>query len=517
MTATRLWDESVNAYVSQGLSEQKSHNWKAALAQFSEAANRAPGSAALHFLIGDTLSRLGNWAGARESYKCAVAIEPGYADAYNNLGLSLLETGCEREAIAAFAKAAEVNPRHANAYFNLGRMCARRNEFAAALTMFQKTLAIDPRHAYAYLEVGALLHKCGYLEKSATFYRRSLELDPTRTVRSNLAAVLLLLGDPDGIALQEQLVREQPNDAEAHWNLGMGLLRHTRCSQGWREFEWRTEVPRYYQRHHLYDKPRWNGEPLQGKTILLYGEQGHGDTLQFLRYLPSVAQCGGRLLLHVPPLLRELLQGLPDVAACTGFGDTLTEFDTFASLMSLPHLLQSQSIPPPALLPGRAIRGKNGTASGRLQVGLAWAGNPKQERDHLRSIPLSQWNGLAQIEGVDFSALQMGPPNPHAGNEGHAFHFSRDCAEVKDFAELAAVVADLDLVITVDTAIAHLAGTMGKPVWILLPNAADWRWGLHTSTTPWYPTARLFRQATPADWTGVMAEVAREIEKQATR
>ena len=471
--------------------------------------------------IGNVLTRLGRWEEAAESYWQAINADPRFADAYNNLGIALSRMGREHGAIAAHAQAIEINPFHANAYFNLGKLSAKFNEFATASALLEKAIAIQPMHAYAYLELGVLQQKAGLLEKAASSYRRSMELDPTRTARGNLAGVLALMGNSEGIDRLEQLVREQPLDAESHWNLGIGLLLHRRYEEGWREFEWRTEIPRFYKLHHRYRKPQWRGEPLQGTTILLFGEQGHGDTLQFLRYVPFVTGRGGRVVLDVPPLLCRLLQEFPGVSECVALGDPKPDFSTYASLMSLPHLLGARAIPPPvapAVQDATVFRerGTAGSAPSRLlQVGLAWAGAASHQRDRLRSIPLAEWNSLAQIEGVAFTALQMGPPNAGAGSTGHRFHFVEDCAGLADFAALAAVLAKLDLIITVDTAVAHLAGMMGKPVWILLSNAVDWRWGLHSASTEWYPTARLFRQTTPADWKSVMADVGYELQKRA--
>lgn len=497
--------------VAQGLAEQNAGNWQAALDCFLKAAALDPTRAPVYLNIGNAYSRLGNWPAARENYRRAIDVDPAFADAYNNFGLALLATGCEKEAIAAFAKAIEKNPRHSNAYFNLGKMCTARKEFAAAASMLQQALAIDPRHAYAWHELGRVHEKCGQLEQAVIFYRRSSELDPTRIIRGNLAATLALTGDPEGIAQQEQLVSEQPDDPEAHWNLGISLLLHGRYAAGWREFEWRTEIPRFRKQHYRFDKPRWNGERLEGKTLLLFGEQGHGDTIQFLRYLPLAAGRCSRIVLDVPPLLVDLLKSFPGVAACTALGDPKPEFDAYASLMSLPHLLRLESIPAPAAIPLPTGVETGRTAGSSLQVGLAWAGSPKQKRDHLRSIPLAQWNRLATIDGVEFTALQMGPPSPNAPSDGHAFQFVQDCKDMEDFAGLAAVVAQLDLVITIDSAVAHLAGSMGKPVWILLPGTVDWRWGFQGTSTDWYPTARLYRQTTPANWETVMAAIAGDL------
>jgi tetratricopeptide (TPR) repeat protein len=509
--------DSVQALVSKGLLAQQAGNWKAALDHFRQAARVNPRYAPVYLLIGNALGRIDEWFEVVDNYQNALKVLPHFADAYNNLGIALLEVGRETDAITAFTKAAEINPNHANAHFNLGRLSAKFNEVEKAFSLFEKTIAIQPQHPYVYLELGALQERCGLLHQSAASYTRSMELDPTRTVRENLAAILTLIGDPRGIPQLEELVREQPSNAEAHWNLGMGLLFNGRYEQGWREYEWRTEIPRFYKRHHGFNQPRWRGQSLHGQTILLYGEQGHGDTLQFLRYIPLVVECGGRVVLEVLPLLKTLLHGFPGVAACIAPGDPKPPFSTYAPLMSLPHILGAEAIPPPISPLVPQLAKATSPTPDALKVGLAWAGQPSQKRDHLRSIPLAQFEPLLLVEGVEFSCLQMGPSRFGIEDSKRAFNFVADCANTPDFAELAAVIATLDLVITVDTAVAHLAGTMGKPLWILLPNAVDWRWGFGGISTDWYPTARLFRQSTPQDWTEAMAKVALELKKLAGR
>lgn len=511
--------EGVDAQIAMGLSSAEAGDWRAALDCFRRAAQLDATRATAFLLIGNVLGRLGEWAEAVESYQNAVEIDPEYADAYNNLGIAFEELGRDHDAIAAYAKSIQINPNQANAYFNLGKLSATLDEVETARGLFEKAIALEPRHAYAYHELGSLQEKSGLLEEAAASYQRSAELNPTRTVRKNLATVLTLLGDPGGIDRLKELVREQPDDAETHWSLGMGLIAHGRYAEGWREYEWRTEIPRFYKHHRRFDQPRWRGEELDGQTILLYGEQGYGDTLQFLRYVPLVAARGGRVLLEVHPVLRRLLEGFPGVAECVGQGGAKPEFATQASLMSLPHLLGVAGIPAPvapAVREGKGDGSPSVLQTGGLKVGLAWAGNPGHKRDRLRSIPLVQWRSLAQIDGVAFISLQVVPVGVEAGDSGHYFDFVEDCTGLPDFAALAAVVSKLDLVITVDTAVAHLAGTMGKTVWILLSNVVDWRWGLRGSSTEWYPSARLFRQTTPGDWSGVMADVGRELQRLTT-
>ena len=515
-SAREMTRRNVLALVDDGRQQEQAGDWTAALSHYRQAAELDPKYAPVYLLIGNAFVRLGDWAAVVANYQNAILHIPNYADAWNNLGIALLEIERDKEAIAAYAKAIEINPLHANAWFNLGKLSARMNETEAAFTLLQKAIAIDPRHAYAWHELGSLQEKTGLLEKAVSSYVRSIELDPTLTVRENLAAVLTLLGYASGLDQLRQLVREQPLNADSHWNLGMGLLLHGHYEEGWNEYEWRMEIPRFYTHHHRFSQPRWQGEPLDGRTILLYGEQGHGDTLQFLRYVSMVAARGGRVVLEVLPLLKRLLQEFPGIAACISPDDEKPEFSVHASLMSLPHLLGLDIIPEPVAPAPQYFPGSENSQHRKLQVGIAWAGNPNQKRDHLRSIPLEQWKPLAAVEDVVFTSLQMGPSRFSGESSDSPFQFVEDCRELPDFADLAAVVAKLDLVISIDSAVAHLAGTMGKPVWILLPNAVDWRWGLRGATSLWYPSAKLFRQTTPRDWSQVMANIGTALRATAT-
>lgn len=487
-------------------------NWPAALHHAEQALLFNPTDLEALTLTANILLRLNRWSEAVEAYKLVLATEPNNAPIHNNLGVALGKLDQHHAAVAAYTRALELDPTHTNAWFNLGKLSAQLNQPEAALQLLSKALACDPNHAYAHHELGSLLEHQGLLAQAAAAYRTSAQLDPTRVVRDNLARVLALSGDPAGLDLYRQLLRnppDQPDDPEAHWNLGMALLLHGHLREGWAEFESRTRIPRFAPFHTRFPQPRWNGEPLGGRTILLYSEQGHGDTLQFLRYLPLVADRGGRIVLEVPPLLHRLLQHLPQrlpsLVACIPHNHPRPPFDTHASLMSLPVLTAADTIPPPLPLGGHPS--PRPQPSTTLNVGLAWSGNPKHKRDHLRSIPLAELTRLAAIPHLRLTSLQALPLNPADAACQHLFHFARTCHDM-DFADLADVIAGLDLVIAVDTAVAHLAGTLGKPVLIALSNVMDWRWGNHPTQTPWYPSARLFRQATPASWHGVVTDLA---------
>ena len=261
-----------------------------------------------------------------------------------------------------------------------------------------------------------------------------------------------------------------------------------------------------------FSEPQWRGEALGGKTILLHAEQGLGDTLQMLRYVPLLASQGARIVLEVPPELLSLAATLKGVAQVLARGDALPSFDWQCPMMSLPLAFSTtlQTIPShtPYLNPLRAERPAwlRPARNGRLQVGLVWAGNPKNTVDRRRSLPLAALASLFAVEGVMMYSLQRGGPPGEIASSGLAF--AGALPEAADFAETASALKHLDLVITVDTAVAHLAGALGCPVWILLPYVADWRWLLDREDSPWYRTARLFRQTASMEWSSVVQRAA---------
>ena len=437
------------------------------------------------------------------------------AVAYNVEGARLWAAGLQQDAVAAFFKAVELEADFADAWCNLAVAAAALGDNKQALKLFEHAVTLDPRLVRAHMGLGALAERYGQIEASAHSYRRAFILEKTNSeARLALGSALVRLGDAAGLAMLEALVEEEPDSAEAHWGLALSLLLQDHYRRGWQEHEWRMQLARMPTCQRSFPEPRWQGEPLQGKSILLYTEQGFGDTLQFARYAPLVAARGGRVILEVQPGLHRLLGTLPGVAECVAKGvwdapgTARLRFSTYAPLLSLPLLFGTkvETIPPalaPALPPPQNNRREG------LHVGLVWCGDMRHYRNHLRSIPLEQWRSLAAIEGVVFTSLQKGPAEAELASHGDAFRFVEQCTDVQDFAETAAVVTELDLVITVDTSVAHLAGILGKPVWVLLhPMAVDWRWGLAGETTPWYPTARLFRRSPSSDWGAVFEQLA---------
>jgi tetratricopeptide (TPR) repeat protein len=341
---------------------------------------------------------------------------------------------------------------------------------------------------------------------------RSIELAPSAEALTELGVCHFQLRDPvSAEASYRKALQCDPEYAPAHANLGLTLLLQGNYEEGFQEFDWRlkAEAKNFYHMEG-FQAPMWKGEPLEGKTILIHAEQGFGDTLQFLRFVPMVAARGARVLLAVQPALRRLVAVYPGVAECLGIAEKLPDIDFHCPLMSLPRIVGTTLASIPDVVPLRLQQQPNDRvgAGGPLRVGLVWAGNPGHLTDRERSIPLKNFLELGTLgDAVSFISLQHGAAAKQLTDEHLPFEVQDACSTVKDFADTADIVAGLDLVIAVDTAIAHLAACLGKPVWVLLGPVPEWRWALEGETTPWYPTMRLFR----VDEHGGLAELMKRV------
>lgn len=358
-----------------------------------------------------------------------------------------------------------------------------------------------------------LFGQCDYGKSLACLRTLEVSLPDNPQLLSNLGLVYRDSGD---LARSEHYFRRvlatRPDDAAAHFHLAVTLLRTGRLREGFAEYEWRWQVAQFAPQRREFAQPLWRGEALAGRRILIWGEQGAGDGIQFARYAPLVRAAGGDVILEVLPHLERLMSwmegGYPVVNALSSG----VEFDVQCPLMSLPHRFATElgSIPPTArfaipdgLRAGWAARMR----TARIGVGLVWGVNPSYPNNGPRSIPASEFLPLTHLSGVQCWGLQVGPA---AGETPEGVLNLAE--ELIDFAETAAVISVLDLVITVDTAVAHLAGSLGKPVWLLLPYASDWRWMLDREDSPWYPTMRLFRQSRPGAWGELVKRVVRALD-----
>jgi hypothetical protein len=399
------------------------------------------------------------------------------------------------------------------------RKCAdallRKGDLENARQQYLATLSLDDHDAEAYDGLGGVESLYGNFHTAIGYFRRSLCLRPNSAqTRTNLGSALLGVGRiTEAIEEFHRAIQLRPDFADAHVNLGYARLLLGEFSKGWEQYEWRLQRETVRSRH-TFPQQNWRGEPLEGASIVLHAEQGLGDTIQFCRYAQMVHACGGRVILQAPDCLRPLLSGVPGVEDVIPMDRPVPEVRWRVPLPSLPFVFKTDLRSIPTSIPYMQADSKRlaffreQMSLAQVNVGLVWAGNPNHPRDRHRSITLHQFRPIFEIDRVRVYSLQGGSPATERNDLMSAcymLHLDRDNS---DFCDTAAAIMALDLVITVDTSVAHLAGALGKRVWVLVSYVPDWRWMLGTQTSPWYPSARLFRQPSPGEWDAVIAVVA---------
>ena len=442
----------------------------------------------------------------------ACDLQPGMASFQANLAHALAETGKLDEAQAACRKALGAAPGHAMALRVLSRVLKDRGHLDGAESASRRALTTDPSHPDGHLYLANVLLAQARLPAAEAAYRDALALDPRNAeALSNLGKVLQLQGRlEEAEAAYRQAIALRPDYVGDHFNLAYLLLLTGRFDEGWQAYEWR----RARARKRVWCAPEWAGDDPTGATILLHAEQGFGDAIQMVRYVPLLARRGARVLLECPRALVSLFRRLDGLAGIVAKGEPLPQYDLHLPLMSLPRAFGTAVGSIPATVPYlhpdtvrvdawcNRLSGVTG-----YRVGLVWAGNPRFPEDRFRSPGLAAIEPLLEIDGIAWVSLQKGPGREQLtlGAQDNLIDLADD---LTDFAETAAAMANLDLIISSCTAPAHLAGALGRPVWTLLPFMPDWRWLLERDNSPWYPTMRLFRQEAPGQWSGVVAGVA---------
>jgi tetratricopeptide (TPR) repeat protein len=516
-----------------------------------------PDCAEAYYNLGVISLEAGRFESAVENFQNAIALFPDFPQAHNNLGAAFRALGRVKSAAKSFATANQLDANFAEAHFNLGRLRFAEGAGDAARSHFLNALALKPDNREALHHLGLIHHFKGDLDAAEECYRHIVELDredPEAIL--NLAQLLLERDDPEqacewcrravaarknqadvlqraakileragffeeALANMNRGICLNPEDAELHFNRALLLLRIGRFTEAWPDYEWRfkrTDWPQAYP--HRIPKPRWDGSPLPGRTLLVHCEQGYGDTLQFARYLPLAKKLGGRVLFEVPPSLARLFRTLPgvdEILTLSPNGITRRPFDFYVPLLSLPGLFGTTLENVPANLPficpdhPKVSAWRERLGQDQFNIGIVWAGSIWHHNDKNRSCPLSLFLPLAQQPGVCLVSLQR----EKAADEIDALPYGVSLLNagrgLKDFSDTANLVAALDLVITVDTATAHLAAVMEKPVWVLVPFPADWRWQIGRRDCPWYPTLKLFRQSHRGRWDEVFKSVEAEL------
>ena len=472
-----------------------------------------------HFSLAHTLQVQGNFDQAVISYLRVLELEPNHVGALLNIGNVLRELRKPEEAIECCRKILKVNPNDAEAFNNLGNLLQDLGRFDEAVASFREALNWKPDNAEIHSNLGNVLHKQGKLDEAVAYCRRAVELNPAiAEAQYNLGNALRDRGNfEESLDGFHSALKVNPGYTEAHNNLALALLAMGRLEEGWPEYEWREPSMELAK---AISRPRWTGSPLEGRTILLVGEQGLGDTLQFVRYAKLVKQRGATVVVECQPQLVSLVAGCAGIDRVSAAGQPRTDFDVYCPLLSLPAAFGTslETIPSevPYLFPSaEAVARWKGELAGEtgFKVGIAWQGSLAHKDDRFRSLPLACFAGLASMPGVRLYSLQMGAGREQL-DERVGYESIIDLGDrLGDFYETAAAVSNLDLVITCDSAPAHLAGALGVPVWLALSTASDWRWMLGRSDSPWYPTMRLFRQTTLGDWDGTFRQIQDELAR----
>ncbi len=489
-----------------------------AVASYREALRIEPDYAKAHYNLGNVLQEQGRLDDAVACYREALRIEPALADAHNNLGNALQKQDRLDDAVTCYREALRIESDYAMAHYNLGDALQKQDRLDDAVACYREALRIDPDYADAHNNLGNALKEQGRLDDATACYREALRIEPDyAAAHNNLGAALKDQGRlDDAVACCREALRIEPDYAEAHFNLGMFHLLMGRFDDGWSEYKWRWRVKGDATRPREYREPLWNGGDLAGQKIYLYAEQGIGDTIQFVRYLPLIAERGGQVIFESPAPLFRLLRDIDGATTVIPRGEPSGAFDCHAALLDLPRILHTTLETIPASIPYLRVNPDLKKAwatrlgpSQDFRIGIVWAGSPLQVDDHNRSMDVSLFEPLTQIPGVSIYSLQIMRNGEATKILGEGL---TDLApDVIEFTETAAAIVNLDLVVSVDTAVVHLAGALGRPVWTLLPFSHDWRWLLGRDDSPWYPTMRLFRQEKHGDWKGVIGRVVGEL------
>ncbi len=415
-------------------------------------------------------------------YQKAVGQNPNHTSAYYNLGVAFQGKGLIDQAIVSYEIAIGFNQEFTEAHHNLGVAYNEKGKFDDALVCFQRVLQLNPDHAGAYYNLGNTLTAIGQFNEAMQCYKKAIEI--------------------------------KPDHADAQWSLGLINLRLGKFEEGWKGYEWRWELKDVMPKRD-FSQPLWDGHDVGGRIILLHAEQGFGDTLQFIRYAPLVAERGAKVIVECQKELVSLLKATEGASKIIARGEKLPDFDVHCPLLGLPLVFGTKLDTIPAKIPYvnadpelvQKWRSKIGQDKSTVKVGLVWAGNPKLKFGHSRSCPIGTFLPLAERGDITFYSLQKGESEEQAKNLSEDMKLIDYMDDVMDFSDTAALVENLDLVISIDTAVAHLAGALGKPVWVLLPVVPDWRWMTTREDSPWYPTMRLFRQPTAGDWESVINHI----------
>jgi len=517
----------VNAYNDLGLVYLKNERYQQAIEHFNLALELDPARYELHVNLANSLQSFGELDAALISIHNALALSPGDAKMYNNLGSIYNQQGNVTDAIHALRQAIELDPQLSEALYNLGYLLHEQGEYDESLRMFDAVLSVAPDWAAAWVNRGNTLFSLHRYDDAIAGFEKAADLQPGLVVAyMNIATAYRRLCNLEkSMDYYGKALTLRPGDAKSHFGKALVLLKSGRFDAGWRHYEWRFEATKGHYTGALdLAHPEWTGAPFREKTLLVRGEQGLGDIIHFVRYLSLVKPLGGRVVLTGSPLLKRLLGNTPGIDKFIGYDEPeVSEFDFHVPLLSLPRIFCANLNSIPGTVPYVSAdeleveNWRRRLDSTQFNVGLAWAGNPDQAENRHRSCPLTALAPLGRIEGATFYSLQKGDGADQLENPPEGLRLIDYTEELGDLADTAALMKALDLVITIDTAPAHLAGALAKPVWTMLWFAHCWRYLQDREDSPWYPTMRLFRQPRIGDWDSVVSRVAEALKERIAR
>jgi tetratricopeptide (TPR) repeat protein len=485
-----LKPDYAEAYHNMAVAFQSQGHYASAVERCKQAVMLKPDYAQAYNTMAFSLEKQHLYDEAIENYKHALFLEPDFVEAYNHLGVVLNEKGRYAEAIANFTNAIKRDPDYAEVYSNMGIALKEQEEFSEAIACYEMALQLDPNFSEAYYNLGNSLRDQGRCVEAIESFRKAISL--------------------------------KPDYAQAHWNLSLALLLSGNYTEGWKGYKWRRNAElKVLTDYHSTGKPRWDGSSFKSRRLLVHYEQGLGDNIQFVRYLPMIKARGGTVIFETLKPLIGLLRGFEGVDELVEYVPNRKlplEYDVYTSLLDMPFIFETTVDTIPSQVPyiyadpskAQCWRGK--VSGPGLKVGIVWAGSPEHGNDRYRSCSLKRFAPLGKIEGVRLYGLQKGPGARQMDEFAEMISVTNISENFNDFTDTAAAIDNLDLVISVDTSVLHLSGAMGQSTWALLPFAPEWRWMLNRPDSPWYPTMKLFRQSNWNDWDSVFRSVTEELK-----
>jgi tetratricopeptide (TPR) repeat protein len=508
------------AYSNLGVALQKLCRFSEALACYEKAIAINPNYAEAYANLGNAFKILKRLDEAIASYDQAININPGYFEAYSNRGNVFQDLKCHDEAILSFNCAIAINPEYAEVYSNRGISLRDLNRLDEALASYERAIAINPNYVEAFSNRGIALQNLNRLNEALTSYDKAIAINPNyfeaHVNRGNVLKDLKQLDE--ALASYDRAIAINPFYAEGYWNKSVVKILNGDYLDGWKLYEWRWRKEPLIHFYRTYHQPLWLGEQLiDGKTLLIYPEQGYGDYIQFIRYIKLIEKLGALVILELPAELISIISSFKGNFSIIENGNKLPDFDYHCPIMSLPLAFKTTIKTIPAEVPylyastDRKKKWQQQLGTKIIpRVGLVWSGSINHKNDFNRSISFETFGPLFNLP-VEFHCLQKEiRTNDEIALESNSKIIIHTDLLI-DFSDTAALIETMDLVISVDTSVSHLAGALGKPVWILLPYAPDYRWMLDKNDTPWYPTAQLFRQSKIGDWVSLINQIRDEL------